>query len=974
MPGIDTSTPYLIYYGNWTPTQIETARTDYAMVILHPVSNITAADIAVIQRGADNIVDTADDVLVLAYISVGEDDRPGAPVTGDGTGPRVDPRADDTEPLAGIAPLGVASPNGTGFASYYLDDTDPDGQPDTNTIFGGAFVNAGDPAWYQVVRNNEKDVDGVSGLEEILTDSVGNALACDGVFLDTLDTPAPNSFGSTLFEWTAPGYQTLLAQISADYPDKIILGNRGIFFYNPNLKQYEFNIRPYLNLILFESYYTDSSDANVSSPFFDDNKFNWAPKLNAEAGREDGFTILCLGYDHPATIPQSVKDQDYVESMREQGWPLYRTNGALNTAFNLDAMTWLAANPDGDEPTWDSTAATSADSDPGTAGNQAPAPRVGVQEAIALDGAVTLRWDVARDQTGPVRYNIYVTDAATLDFATATKLSDVATDIPAAYKSGAGTGAGVYAYEATVSGLVNATTYQFAVRAEDGAVPSNEEANTVTLAATPQPAGNFATIAIDGGFTDWDGIAPMFIDQDEGTAVDFVEVWAANDADFLYLRFNLEMPAAAFSDFNTHLFVDADNNSATGFVPGGSIFGSELMVELGIGYDQRGGGFNEGVTGSTGWAISPTGVAPEFELRVALNTLYADGTAVFPGSTLRLMLQDNRGEEITGANGFEYQLATPPPAPAPVFANIVVDGDLSDWDGIPSRLSLPSSGDTIDFQDVYVANDSAYLYGRFTLHAPASPFTDFNTHVFIDTDGNGASGFVPGASLFGSEVMVESGAAFDQRNGGFNEGSVSALDWSFAPAGSAQDFEFRISRAALYADDSPVFGALADGLRLLLQDNRGDSLAGDSGVEFGFAAPDTPFGIWQAANFTAAELLDPTISGELGDPDGDGSGNLLEFALGMQPQVADPENLPKFVIVADGGQSYPGLSYERVKGSGLTFAIERSGDLETWTDDVADVTEVSVTDLGNGSERVEVRLNTAIPGNERAFLRLWVSL
>ncbi|MDG2122240.1 MAG: hypothetical protein P8J87_00990, partial [Verrucomicrobiales bacterium] len=468
-------------------------------------------------------------------------------------------------------------------------------------------------------------------------------------------------------------------------------------------------------------------------------------------------------------------------------------------------------------------------------------------------------------------------------------------------------------------------------------------------------------------------IDPVFSDDDEGTEMDYVDVWIANDADFLYLRFTLEAQAAAFSDFNSHLFVDADNDSGTGLVPGGSTFGSEFMIELGIGYDQRNGGFNEGATSPTGWQIAPVGSAQEFEIRVALNMLYADNSAVFPDPTVRLLLQDNRGEEVTGANGFEYEFATPPPAPAPVFATIAIDGDLSDWDGIPSRLSLPSSGKRVDFKDVHIANDSAFLFGRFTLHTPASPFADFNSHVFLDPDGNGATGFVPGGSLFGSEFLIESGNAFDQRGGAFNEGQVSGLGWAISPAGPAQDFEFRVSRAARYADDSPVFGAVADGLRLLLQDNVGDALAGDSGVEFGFALPETPFAIWQAANFSAPELLDPAVSGEFADPDSDDSNNLIEFALGSHPKVSDPTNLPKFTIFADAGQDYPGLIYERIQDSGLTFIIERSSDLETWTDAVAAVTEISVTDLGNGTERVESRLNPPISDSHRAWLRLRVS-
>src|SRR4051812_11918405 len=86
LPGFNTTSPYLVYYGNWDSTKVNYARNNYRLVILHPSSNVTAANIASIQRGPDSTAGTADDVIVLAYISIGEDDRPGAPFVGDGTG------------------------------------------------------------------------------------------------------------------------------------------------------------------------------------------------------------------------------------------------------------------------------------------------------------------------------------------------------------------------------------------------------------------------------------------------------------------------------------------------------------------------------------------------------------------------------------------------------------------------------------------------------------------------------------------------------------------------------------------------------------------------------------------------------------------------------------------------------------------------------------------------------------------------
>ncbi|MEZ5326499.1 MAG: hypothetical protein R3F19_15735 [Verrucomicrobiales bacterium] len=366
IPGFSTETPYLIYYGDWDSAKVATARDQYAMVVLHPGSNVTAADVAAIQAGPDQARATEDDVLVLGYVSVGEDDRVAAPILGDGIGPRVDPRASSDVPLSEVVAgkmLGDPSPGGTGFASYYL-DRDKDGQPDTNSTFGAPFVNAGDPAWFDALKNMEISTSGMAGLDEVLA-TTGKGLGCDGAFLDTVDTAAPDNFGG--YEWTAPGMQALIKRIHETYPDKVLMPNRGIFYFNPNLKTYAYSPRPYIRMLLFESYYTDISDDHEVSPFFDDNKYNFAPKLNAEAGRPDGFTIFALGYDQPTNLSPATVERDYEESMEVQGWPLYRTNIALDTPFSTAAAAWVADNPDTAAPEWDSTAAS---------GNQPASPRV----------------------------------------------------------------------------------------------------------------------------------------------------------------------------------------------------------------------------------------------------------------------------------------------------------------------------------------------------------------------------------------------------------------------------------------------------------------------------------------------------------------------------------------------------------------------------------------------------------------------
>ena len=155
----------------------------------------------------------------------------------------------------------------------------------------------------------------MAGLDEVMG-TAGKGLGCDGAFLDTVDTAAPDSFGG--YEWTAPGMMALIKRIHESNPSKILMANRGLFFFNPNLKTYAYSPRPYIQMMLFESYYTDINDDNVVNPFFEDNKFNFAPKLNAEAGRPDGFNVLALGYDHPPNLSKDVIDQEFEEVMDTQ--------------------------------------------------------------------------------------------------------------------------------------------------------------------------------------------------------------------------------------------------------------------------------------------------------------------------------------------------------------------------------------------------------------------------------------------------------------------------------------------------------------------------------------------------------------------------------------------------------------------------------------------------------------------------------
>ena len=492
---------YMIYYGVLNDDIIDEAK-QYEVFILHPkMGDVTRDQVQEIRKSG---------TIVLGYIAIGEDLRTAnltpeqmlqdARFLGDGTGPRVDPRPDGTKALDGVDPLGISSPGGTGYASYFLDDNDHDGRPDINPVFNCAFTNIGDPAWFEVLDKMTIDgFDKIPGIKEILSDEYGRGLGCDGLFLDTIDTCAPNSYtddssyNKTRFEWTATGVADFMARVKEAYPDKLLLQNRGIFFYNPQLPHYKYNPRHYVDYVMFESYHLDSNTNTLYyEGYANDNRYNYAPRLVAEASRPDGFQVLSLGYaegpeeyqlketlfdNSTAGLEALMEDLTVAE---ESGFMHYITDGSV-TLVN-DFVIHHEPKEDLTAPVWTSTYNASVAWPP-----DAPEPRVGIQEIQAVKGGVTIRWDVAMDKN-PVSYILYY-QTKPFDFGGDPELShaesvELLPGVGDGYENGVGPN--VYPNQATVEGLTSGKTYYFLLRARDTSENHNEDDNTVVKTCVPK--------------------------------------------------------------------------------------------------------------------------------------------------------------------------------------------------------------------------------------------------------------------------------------------------------------------------------------------------------------------------------------------------------------------------------------------------------------------------------------------------------
>ncbi|MDP3849368.1 MAG: hypothetical protein Q8Q59_02610 [Luteolibacter sp.] len=392
-----------------------------------------------------------------------------------------------------------------------------------------------------------------------------------------------------------------------------------------------------------------------------------------------------------------------------------------------------------------------------------------------------------------------------------------------------------------MTGLDNGTAYRFAVRAEDAL--GHEDTNTVSLAATPGLTSSFRSIAIDGDFSDWSGIPVIANDPVNGSAVDFADVQVANDSDYLYVRFTLHTAASPFSDYNTHLFLDADANQASGFQVSGGVIGSELMVETGTGYDQRGGGFNEGGINNLGWSASPAGPATSFELRISRTATFANDSApLLAQDAIQFVLQDNRGETTAA---IPYTMASPPP-PYSNYAEILVDGNIADWAAIPNALVDPAADGNPDIVAVKVANDADYLY-LLVEYAAATDTNTFNgspsLFLSLDNDANQSTGYdIYGLGQIGAEVSWQNDFPFAQSTGNYSiPASFTNTAAGISPYyANTTHQEYRIPRNATYNLGGPELPVFPQDLIRLAMWSDGASVEFVGGVEYTFADAPPP--------------------------------------------------------------------------------------------------------------------------------------
>lgn len=122
---------------------------------------------------------------------------------------------------------------------------------------------------------------------------------------------------------------------------------------------------------------------------------------------------------------------------------------------------------------------------------------------------------------------------------------------------------------------------------------------------------------------------------------------------------------------------------------------------------------------------------------------------------------------------------------------------------------------------------------------------------------------------------------------------------------------------------------------------------------------------WRMEHFQTAENEGEAANDA--DPDGDGVPNLIEYALGGDPQAPDRSILPVLSIKDDR------LVLEVTRPVGLPdiiYTIEYSTDLVNWQSGEEHVTLADPVDNGDGTEALTARSVATVSAEVRGFLRL----
>ncbi len=342
------------------------------------------------------------------------------------------------------------------------------------------------------------------------------------------------------------------------------------------------------------------------------------------------------------------------------------------------------------------------------------------------------------------------------------------------------------------------------------------------------------------------------------------------------------------------------------------------------------------------------------------TTLVLDGTntgsavtgAIVNGSAVVSLTKSNVGAWLLGGSN-TYTGAT-----AVNAGTFTVNGSLNNTSGVSVAAAGTLSG-------------KGTIGAVTTINGTHSPGVGVGTQTFTAALTYGATSHL--AWALAANLATGAGTNFSTVNAAaVTVTGKAVVDLVFNGTGSAVDFRndfWKQTHTWTILTSSALNGTFNMG-------NVGNDVGGRSANAYGWFSfqqtstalnavwtPYTPSQAWQYAYF-GANMNNAAIAGDTADPDGDGLPNLLEYALGNSPVVANKSGITGTI-----SSGYLVMTYTLAKGAtDITAQPERSADLFTWSNQ--GITTQVVSDDGTIQT---IQASVPVSTNARVYLRLHVT-
>jgi hypothetical protein len=369
---------------------------------------------------------------------------------------------------------------------------------------------------------------------------------------------------------------------------------------------------------------------------------------------------------------------------------------------------------------------------------------------------------------------------------------------------------------------------------------------------------------------------------------------------------------------------------------------------------------------------------------------------------------DISGWQLTGGVGYTF----PPGTVIPASGSLYVTPDVLTF---LARATGPSGGQELFVQGNYaghisnvgeiielVAPDSEIVASILTPVEPSdAQLFLVVSEIMYHPDGDGLAEFIELTNISPSVTLDLSGVKFVN---GIDFDFTGAAVTSLAPGARVLVVRDLAAFTLTHGGGHPVAGVFAnttrlsnDGEIIKLEDALNSTIkeftyndvapwptAADAGYSLVLIDPGSNPDPDSAINWRSSTLLGgnpgatdlvPFPANPLGDDDGNGTADLVDYAIGSDlglPALAPAASFESYDINGS-MQSLLTLSYPISLGAeGVSIGIDASTDLSTWTDAAPNMELVSQVNLGDGRAVVTVRFTSPIGDGERQFLRLRV--